>query len=77
AEAKGEVTLKLMLEPIGQSRQVSVTHTVAFVRPKENGRGKVAENEIGKWSMYVGKGGRMTTAPESQGKLPFETEDSK
>lgn len=64
---KGRVTLTLELERIGESHQVNVKHTVAFRQPTL--RGTRQEDDATETPMFVGRGGRLSFVPESQGDM--------
>jgi hypothetical protein len=57
---KGEVTIKLKLEPIKGTHQVRVAHSVEFKHP--TALGKSAEVAEGATVLHVGKGGAMSLA---------------
>lgn len=58
---KGELTLKLTIQQIGDSHQVKVTHSLKSVTPKA--RGKVTEEHAVDTPLHVGKGGRLSLYP--------------
>ena len=60
----GEVVLKLVLTPIGDSNQVAMSHSLSFVCP--TARGKRSETETTETPLHVGRGGRLTAYPEKQ-----------
>lgn len=69
---KGKIVLTLELERIGESHQLKVKHTAKYTRPTK--RGTVVEDDTTETPMYVGRGGRLTLFPETQGALDFETQ---
>ncbi|MBX7271092.1 hypothetical protein [Stutzerimonas chloritidismutans] len=62
----GEVTLKFKLKQIGQSNQVTVSHTLDFVQPTK--RGKKREDTSLDTPMYVTENGHelFQTSPTDQ-----------
>ena len=68
AEArKGKVTITFDLEKIKNSRQVHVSHDVAFAYP--TARGKRTENHKTATPMHVGNRGALTLFPENQAEM--------
>lgn len=61
---KGKVVLELDIQQIGESHQVQISHTLKVSRPTL--RGKATEEDTTTTPMYVGKGGKMTIAPDAQ-----------
>ncbi len=67
---KGKVNISFEFSRIGESSQVEIKHTLSYVKPTS--RGKSSEDATTTTPMHVGRGGRLTITPESQGKLDFE-----
>jgi len=63
-EKEGEVAIKFSFKRIPGTGQVHCTHTLKFVRPTKDG--KAGEDEKRTTALFVGKGGRLTLAPENQ-----------
>jgi hypothetical protein len=61
---KGKVVLELDIQQIGESHQVQISHTLKVSRPTL--RGKATEEDTTTTPMYVGRGGKMTIAPDAQ-----------
>jgi hypothetical protein len=61
---KGKLVLELDIQQIGESHQVQISHTLKVSRPTL--RGKATEEDTTTTPMYVGKGGKMTIAPDAQ-----------
>jgi len=61
---KGKITIELDVQQIGESHQVQIGHTLKVSRPTL--RGKATEEDTTTTPMYVGKGGKMTIAPDAQ-----------
>lgn len=55
---KGSVTIKLEISKIGDSSQVEIAHTLAFVEP--TAKGKRAEDTTSKTPMHLNMGGDVT-----------------
>ena len=55
---KGSVTIKLDISKIGDSSQVEIAHTLAFVEP--TAKGKRAEDTTSKTPMHLNMGGDVT-----------------
>lgn len=64
---QGEVVLKMVLTPIGDSAQVAMSHSLSFVCP--TARGKRSETETTETPLHVGPRGRLTAYPENQENL--------
>ncbi|MDO4705743.1 MAG: hypothetical protein Q4A98_05995 [Comamonadaceae bacterium] len=60
----GEVTIKLGFKRIAGTHQVHVTHAMKYTKPTMDG--KASEEESRTTSLYVGKYGKLTLAPENQ-----------
>jgi hypothetical protein len=60
----GKVTLEFTIKQIDDSNQVSMTHKIKSVVPKQ--RGKVTEEHETATPLHVGRGGRMTIYPNNQ-----------
>lgn len=63
----GEVNVKFAFKKIDGTNQVFVSHQLKFVRPTADG--KVCEEEVRTTPLHVGKGGRLSLAPENQLKM--------
>lgn len=70
-DRKGSVTLTFSLEET-HNHLVTVEHKINYKMPTPNG--DTSETDTTKTPMYVGKGGKMTFAPDKQQSL-FATED--
>lgn len=66
-DKEGEVTITLKMKRIGESHQVKVEHSVKFTAPTR--RGKVSEIDKTMTPLHVGRGGRLTIMPETQGDM--------
>ena len=64
---KGELTLKLKIEQIGDANQVRMKHSIKAITPKA--RGRVTEENETETPLHVGRGGVMTLFPDTQGKF--------
>lgn len=60
----GKVVLEMVLEPIGESTQIRMQHSLSFVCPTK--RGKRTEVETTETPLHVGQRGRITAFPERQ-----------
>jgi hypothetical protein len=60
----GKIVITLDLKRIAASHQVTVKHSVKFVRPTING--KVTEENATETPLYVGPRGRLTVTPDTQ-----------
>lgn len=67
-----EVTVKFSLKQIADSSQVDCAHRLSYVVP--TAKGKRSEENTTKTPLYVGRGGKLTLFPESQGKFDFQPE---
>lgn len=61
---RGSVSVSFDFARIPGTKQTNVTHSVKFVKPTEAGRSIEEGENI--TVMHVGRGGRLTLAPESQ-----------
>jgi len=61
---KGQVTIVLDLEQIGDSSSVQTKHTLKYARPTKNG--KTTEENATSTPMYVDNLGYMTISPQTQ-----------
>jgi hypothetical protein len=61
---KGKVTLVFDFERVADSSAVIVASTIKFEKPTLNGTS--SEKSSRSTPMYVGKGGKLTLAPERQ-----------
>ena len=61
---KGDVTVKFSLERIGDSSQVTCTHSIKFKKP--TAKGNATEEATTKTPLHVGTGGVLSLFPESQ-----------
>lgn len=61
---KGNVTISLDLEQIGDSHSVKVKHTLKYNSPTKNG--KTSEENTTSTPMYVDKDGVLTISPQLQ-----------
>jgi hypothetical protein len=66
-QSKGRITLDFHVEPIPGSHQVLIKHSLKSLRPTNGGR--AMEECTRKTAMHVGKYGRLSLVPESQGAL--------
>lgn len=66
---KGKVTITFDMTRIGESNQVNVKHSLAYVKPTH--RGKSAEDATTETPMHVGRGGKLTLVPDTQSKFAF------
>ena len=57
----GEVTIKLSLKQIADSRQVHCDHKVTFVQP--TAKGKKSEENTTSTPLHVGRGGKLSLFP--------------
>lgn len=60
----GEVTIKFSFKRIAGTHQVHVDHAMKYTKPTLDG--KASEEESRTTSLYVGRYGKLTLAPESQ-----------
>jgi hypothetical protein len=68
---KAVIKIELTLERIGDSRQLELTHKLAYSKPTR--RGKTAEEDITVTPLYVTRKGELAITPDTQ--LPlFSTE---
>lgn len=63
----GKVTITLDMKQIASGHQVSVAHTLKYVKPTGNGR--LTEENTTETALYVGIGGKLTVTPDTQEKL--------
>lgn len=61
---KSEITLKFSMKRIGESSQVTMTHSLVSSRPTRRGTAK--EDDTTATPMYVGTNGRLSIVPFSQ-----------
>lgn len=61
---KGKVVIELEITQIGEASQVQIAHTLKYIQPTL--RGKASEEDTTTTPMYVGKGGKLTLAPDAQ-----------
>ncbi|MCC5855150.1 MAG: hypothetical protein JJU10_05615 [Idiomarina sp.] len=61
---KGKVTIQFDLSQIGDSSQITIDHTLSYVKP--TAKGKVTEVTTSKTPMHVNKGGKITWNQEDQ-----------
>ncbi|MFV0411271.1 MAG: hypothetical protein ACK5LJ_16690 [Paracoccus sp. (in: a-proteobacteria)] len=71
-DKKGSVTIKLDISKIGDSSQVEVSHTLAFVEP--TAKGKRSEDTTSKTPMHLNMGGDVTLFANHTGQL-FKQEE--
>ena len=64
---KGQVTIVLDLEQIGDSSSVQVKHTLKYSKPTKNG--KATEENTTSTPMYVDGNGYLTISPQTQNDL--------
>lgn len=64
---KGELVLRFKLCQIGDSNQVTVSHSLKSVVPKA--RGKVTEENEVDTPLHVGVGGKLTLFPNTQTRM--------
>lgn len=64
---KGELTLKLTINQIGDSNQVSVAHMLKSIVPKP--RGKITEENTVDTPLHVERGGKLTLYPNTQTRM--------
>lgn len=63
----GEVSIKFTFNKITGTSQVACTHQLKFTKPTMDG--KASEEEKRNTVLHVGKNGRLSLIPETQGKL--------
>lgn len=61
----GEVVVKFSLKKVGGTSQVTCSHQLKFSRPTSTG--KVSEEDSRDTVLHVGKNGRLSLVPETQG----------
>ncbi len=61
---KGKVTVEFDLSRIGETNQVAVKHSIAYVYPTK--RGKKSETSTTETPMHVGPRGRLTLLPQAE-----------
>lgn len=61
---KGKVVIELTLDRINESSQIVIDHKLSYSAPTK--RGKRGEETTTSTPMYVGRGGRLSIAPENQ-----------
>ena len=66
-DGKGEVSIKFSFSKVPGAHQVICAHQLKFTRPTADG--KASEEVTRKTALHVGKFGRLTLVPESQGAL--------
>lgn len=66
---QGEVQVKFVLKKLGEGSQVVVAHQLKFAKPTS--AGKASEEAKRETVMHVGKYGRLTLVPDTQGALDF------
>lgn len=66
----GKVTITLDLKQIADSRQVDVSHKLAYIAP--TAKGKRSEENTTSTPLYVGQRGRLTLFPENQTSFEFQ-----
>jgi hypothetical protein len=66
---QGEVTLKFTIKKLGEGSQVVVAHQLKFAKPTS--AGKATEEAKRETPMHVGKYGRLSLVPDTQGALDF------
>lgn len=71
---KGNVTIKLDLERIGDSSQVKCLHQIKYARP--TAKGKATEEATTSTPLHVGNGGALSLFPESQTQM-FERKNQR
>lgn len=64
---KGELTIKLSVKQIGESNQVTVTHSLKSVTPKP--RGRIVEESESETTLHVAKGGALSLFPNTQTRM--------
>lgn len=69
-DATGKVTLTFDFKRIPGTTQVHCAHKLHYSRPTMNGR--ASEEEMRVTALHVGKGGKLSLAPETQMKM-FDT----
>lgn len=68
---KGKVTVEFSIKPIGESRQVEIDHTVAYVEP--TAKGQRTEKHTTSTPMYVNVRGKLSLMPETPNGVLFKT----
>lgn len=68
----GDVTIKLSMKQIADSRQVHCDHKVTFTQP--TAKGKKSEENTTSTPLHVGRGGKLSLFPEEQGRFEFNSE---
>lgn len=71
AKAKGALRIDLRFERARGSGQLLVTHTMQYTRPTATG--KLSETSTDDTLVYVGRHGRLSVIPETQGKFDFSS----
>ncbi|PPK72647.1 hypothetical protein B0F88_10380 [Methylobacter tundripaludum] len=69
---KGQVSITLDLDRIGDSSSVQIKHTLKFSRPTKNG--KTSEENTTSTPMYADNLGYLTISPQTQDDLFKESE---
>lgn len=64
-EDKGEITLKIKMAPSKNANQIELDYALDYKAPKAK-KGFRSERTPGDTLMYVGKGGVLSTYPETQ-----------
>lgn len=64
---KGELTLKFKVAQIGDSNQVTVTHSLKSIVPKA--RGRLTEEHDTDTPLHVGRGGKLSLFPNNQTRM--------
>ena len=71
---KGHVTIRFDMEQISESSQVAVSHKLTLKKPTR--RGMASEEDTTKTPMHVGRGGKLTLMPDTQGAFDFTKSSS-
>lgn len=66
-DKKGKVTIDMTITRVGDSRQISVAHRLAYSKPTL--RGKAGEDETTSTVFYVHQNGKLSMSPEKQTEL--------
>lgn len=73
-QSKGSVTINFEMNPLKNSQQVQVKHTIKYTQPTPNG--SRAETDSNTTLLYVGPKGIMTITPPDQADM-FKTRSHK
>lgn len=63
----GKVIITLDMKQIANGHQLTLAHSLKYVKPTGNGR--LTEENTTETALYVGAGGKLTVTPDTQEKL--------